>query len=933
MPPGQSRLLFSILLYYFGALSLLHAQLLNDDFTSVTGHSDTAFISGTNNWSSQSGWVANDTSGLGYATCSVSWNRAMHFTQLSSSLEVDETITVEAIWRGEGLLSSPAAASVFAIGISDSSLNSGNSIPALRVDVSLGADDTLRFGTSTDYLSVDLADAYTGANTNTNWFKISMAITRLSTANTFSIVLEVTDMDTSARVGVVSYEAVDSATYTAAGLFPAMRTLVVGGSAFTASQVDRYTVKVGTEMVPVNVSVDLSRQLFIGGVSDFSRQQFVNWHATAKTSEYTQAEAEYLFNDLEMRVGRNIGGFNWVRSQVTTEEPGQPGYIHAADLTAYALANQDHNLNGYAEQLYPGQVREDYVYADHAWGIPHEPAEGETNYVPGSIAAAANWHSILYQNYWTSAGLPKYLEPANEPFVKMPDYTKPGTTDNWDEQYIIDFHNAIANQLATDVPSVKVGGPCTAFPEFSRLRYQHFQTRIGKFIDEVSAAGFVSWHIYTTSTDGANAATTRVGSNVDYMIDLVENYAKNVRGAPLPIIISEYGGAIKSGSSFENTYSPARDWFILKNCIAKTVQLFQRPDRIEKAIPFIVEKATWYAGADSYPFVIYRRPDGPSGTLPYEETHLTKFYKYLKGLNGKQFPISSGDPDVVVSAIVNGAEANLMMVSVDQTNSHVVNLQNVLETGVSVDSATITRLYWDGSTPVFVEDAALTDLSTIVIDPEEAVRIKLNLSQAPQRLSRLHRDVNYGNRTMVEYTGTSESFTIPCASDLTKLASARVRVGVTRPHGESVIPNVTFNGQTLSSPNDWAGMDQANRSTFDGAITFEVPINLIQASNTVLLSFDTDATDDFFSSVILEVEEQRSVTELEVLSSLTVQGDNFVLDWNTLPEVSYQVKKATILAPENFLSHGSPVIGDGNPTQVQIPTSDDIAFFKVVATP
>ena len=917
----------------FALLGLCHGQIFNDDFTTATGHTDSSTIDGTNSWSAQSAWIANDTAGAGYASCSSSWNRAMVFSALGSSLGVDDTITVQAVWRGVGLLTSPVAGNVFALGISDSSLNSGNSIPALRVDVSTGGDDTLRFGTGTDYLSISLASAYTGANTTTNWFEISMAITRLSTADTFEIVLEVTDLDTNARIGVVSYLATDSATYQAADLFPAMRTLQVGGAFFTESQVDRFTSSTGTEMVPVEVSVDLSRQLFIGGVSDFSRKQFVNWHATAKTNEFTQAEAEYLFNDLEMRVGRNIGGFDWVRSQVTTEEPGQPGYIHAADLTAYALANQDTNLSYYPEQLYPGREREDYIYADHAWGIPHEPDPAETDYVPGSIAAAANWHSILYQNYWSSAGLPQYLEPANEPFVKMPDYFKPGTTDNWDEQYIIDFHDAIINQLATDVPAVKVGGPCTAFPEFSRLRYQHFQTRIGKFIDEVSGAAFVSWHIYSTSIDGANAATTRTGSNVDYMIDLVENYAHNVRGAPLPVIISEYGGGIKSGTSFDTAYSPARDWFILKNCIAKTVQFFHRPDRIEKAIPFIVEKATWFTGSDSYPFVIYRRPDGPSGTLPYEETHLTKFYKFLKSLNGKQFPIASDDPDLVVKCIVNAAEANLILVSVDQTNSHVVNLQNVLETGVTVDSATITRLYWDGSTPVFVEDQSLTDLSTIVIDPEEAVRIKLNLSQAPQRLSRLHRDTNYGNRTMVEYTGSSESFTVPCSSDLTKLASARLRVGVTRPHGEAPIPNVSFNGQSLASPGDWAGMDQSSRSTFDGTITFDVPINLIQASNTILLSFTSDATDDFFSSVILEVEEQRSVTELEVLSSLTVDGDNFVLDWDTLAGVSYQVMKGSTPSNDSFVAHGAAVIGDGNAAQAQIPTSDPAAFFKVVATP
>ena len=225
---SQIRVLFSSVSCVFLALcGQLNAQLLDDTFTAGKGHSNGSDINNTGNWLSQTGWVANDTNGRGYVSCGSSWSRALNFTPVAASLETEETLTVEAVWRGEGVVIAPISGGVFAIGISDGNLNSGNNIPALRVDISLGGDGTIRFGTSSDFVSVDLADAYTGQNSHTNWFKISMAITRSALADNFYIVLDVIDIDTNTNIGSVSFLAEDSATYQASELRPAMRTLRV----------------------------------------------------------------------------------------------------------------------------------------------------------------------------------------------------------------------------------------------------------------------------------------------------------------------------------------------------------------------------------------------------------------------------------------------------------------------------------------------------------------------------------------------------------------------------------------------------------------------------------------------------------------------------------------------------------------------------------
>ena len=255
MLPKTKVLLLSVTFVSITLCGQLSAQVLDDTFTAGKGHSNGSDINNTGNWLSQTGWLANDTNGRGYVSCALPWSRALNFTPLAASLETEETLTMEVVWRGEGVVTAPTSGGVFAIGISDGNLNSGNNIPALRVDISLGGDGTIRFGTSSDFVSVDLANAYTGQNTHTNWFKISMAITRSALADNFYIVLDVIDIDTNTSIGTVSYLTENSPTYQASELRPAMRTLRVlttenPNALFSASHVDRFTILETTEILP-----------------------------------------------------------------------------------------------------------------------------------------------------------------------------------------------------------------------------------------------------------------------------------------------------------------------------------------------------------------------------------------------------------------------------------------------------------------------------------------------------------------------------------------------------------------------------------------------------------------------------------------------------------------------------------------------------------
>ncbi|WOO40852.1 hypothetical protein [Rubellicoccus peritrichatus] len=926
------RIQCALFLVLFFSWSLKAQDILRKDFTAAQGHLDNAAINGTDAWSAQGGWVAADTSGQGYTRCASSWHRAKVYSNIRSYLDVNETIIVEAVWCGEGVVNAPENTDVFGLGISDSVLHSGNSIPALNCKVMLGSDNTLRFGNTAQYLSVPLEDAYSNGITNTHWFRIAMSITRLATGNNFSITVSVDDVDSGEALGSIAYEVSDPDTYSATGLHPAMRNNDLVGSGFAASQVDSFAVIRGLSIIPVDVSMDLTRQLFIGGVSEFSRRQFMNFHGQLQSHTYSSSEANRMLIDLGVHIGRNVGGFDWISNQVTDEDPNRPGYIHAASLAAYGQANQDSHSDDWARRLFPDKSREDMVYTHHTSGLPHVRATGETRFIPINYESAAEWYSVIYQNLWTEPELPLYLEPVNEPFVHMGKITLPTTGETIDAQGVIDYHAAVIDKLHADVPSVKVGGPCSAWPEFSRNRYGHWNDRIKNFIDDVGdRADFVSWHIYSTMNDSGSTTPDRLGSNVDYMFDLIESYSNSVYGAPMPMLISEYGGGFSNGTSWFDVYSPLRDWTVLRSCLGKTMQFITRPDRIIKSIPFLTGKTgSWYDGPSAYPWVVYRRPDGVDGSAPYEETHLMKFYQYFKGVDGNQFPVTVSEADVLALTFVNGATVNLLLGSIDEGAQHVVDVEALLDSDASVQAATLTRIYWNGAEPVMTENVPVIDWSQIVLKPEEYVRLTLTLNQEPRRFDQLHRHVFYSDRTVVEYTGSRQLFDVAVSSALNSVQGADLRVGVTRPHGSNPVPSVFFNGEPLAVPVDWLGADQLRRSDFSGVITFNVPPERVQANNSIEVSFDSDESIDYISSVILEVSETHAVEEWEVVATANQVDDLFEMTINTLPGIRYQLQRATDLP--NWVAFGDPVTGDGKELKVEIELTESLVFFRFVAT-
>ena len=151
-------------------------------------------------------------------------------------------------------------------------------------------------------------------------------------------------------------------------------------------------------------------------------------------------------------------------------------------------------------------------------------------------------------------------------------------------------------------PAALVAGPVGAHPEFQDRDFNAWKKFYSVFIKNAGPhMDALAMHYYDTylqggSTDAASADyLVRSGSNLEALLDLQEAYALATLDKVLPQLVSEYGSGFKVKGI---KYSPVHDWWVLRGVNSKMMQFMNRPDRVVKAIPFIVAKAIWHVATD-----------------------------------------------------------------------------------------------------------------------------------------------------------------------------------------------------------------------------------------------------------------------------------------------------------------------------------------------
>ncbi|SDX29502.1 hypothetical protein SAMN05444411_104137 [Lutibacter oricola] len=578
------------------------------------------------------------------------------------------------------------------------------------------------------------------------------------------------------------------------------------------------------------VSVDFSTQKFIGDQSELSREKYFSMHGSY-TDFALESESNYLFNKLGIEFGRTFGAAKPFRNKKSIE----PTINNAK---AFAKKNASHYVNS---PLFKDYKTRDLIITDH----PREAFQLNVDY-----EKVAAYNAEYIKNAYPV--MPKYYEVINEPFVHTMDFVK-----SWDKSNMVitemsKLYNEVGKKIHEEVPAIMVGGYCSAWPEVDMKDFDHWNTRMKKFMDIAGAnMDFFSTHIY----DGRNVTgnfTYRSGSNSEAILDLIEAYSYKKWGVVKPHLISEYGYTAKGMQG--KPYSAASDGICLVSYNKILMSLLDKSDRLLKAVPFITGKATWFyndtrnADGNPYPWVMLRKTK--SGLYKY--THLKKFYELWKGVEGNRIDIASNNPDIQVHAFAKTNKVYVALNNID-TKEQKVALDFLNNSKNQIKNITLKRLYLtETNIPKLVFFTNQINISEIILKEGETVILEIDVDKV--EFKKTIKEQNFYTKSYLQKIEANNELSFEIED--VKLASSgrtALKMGLGRKHELSKQPIITINGNKINVPNNWAGYDQKPRDAFFGVINIPFDYKYLkEGNNSVKITFPDGG--GHVSSVILNVE-------------------------------------------------------------------------------
>eukprot|EP00039_Didymoeca_costata_P005509 m.82080 g.82080 ORF g.82080 m.82080 type:complete len:667 (+) comp12851_c0_seq4:150-2150(+) len=483
-----------------------------------------------------------------------------------------------------------------------------------------------------------------------------------------------------------------------------------------------------------NVSVDVTIERRIQGVSISDRQKWINIHSSpANPPDWRPADITE-FEGYGANLGRSFVFSSMMA--ISEEDSTRPGFVNKTKLIEQCKNNPKQFLGWQETEV--DLVHSSKTAQLYANGCGQPPK----GFVPGSHAATAEFFQTYFENCMWPTTLDRYIiEVANECNVKVE-----RCNTSWAE--MIAVHIAVADALhnasSGGPQKALVCGPTAAYPEYEIGGFENWRDIMGEFIAVAGkSVDCVSVHYYDTFVGGEDygefATSTRTGNNLDALLDLQESFSFFSFGHVLPLLVSEYGTGFKED---ELKYAPLNDWRTLRGVMGKLMQFMDRADRLLKAIPFIVDKATWNPNTlqnstYSYPWVMWRYVNNS-----WQETHLVKFYQFWEGVmqNASVKACLSYkdllDANIQVQCFAGTSEVHVIINNLDKYpksgNLVIKNLQHLFGVNVAVNmTTTITRLYYDSDAQVPVLQKSVQDSypTYIPLTPFEAMRISVTLPQ------------------------------------------------------------------------------------------------------------------------------------------------------------------------------------------------------------
>ena len=786
------------------------------NFTTEEGFTNGALYNQPN-WDANfqtSTWMVDSSQGM--VTATDHWKRAAWGQGFSLSGVGDEiTFRVDLNFTGNLTAQNNP---LIKIGFSASSDVGSSNPPSSTVFLSTTADNednpggSLQLRNNTNSLplsletSLPLSDCQ-GPNGISDDLSVIVSLTLGENASSSIIsarLVNVTD-GTSSNLG--SYSGIDSQVFDAAtsniyGFFHA-QSFKVGN--------DLSAINVKKVSISTNINIFPKVKRIIGGVSTLDRSKYFNIHSNSN-----DVEPGFYTNYNVSQSGRQF----WSPGSAAIQITGEDG-----------VGNYPPPLSGNTELR---EVRR-YVATDH----PYKVYEEGLDPIP-----FADWTVEYFKNYVDTYLRPEYYEPMNEPFVHARNFYEEPDFDPIAEARVklemTQFFKFVAQKIhaAPELANMKVIGYSAAYPTFEKNDFTIWDQNMKMFMDEAGADmdGF-STHLY----DGVNQIgqdTRRSGSNMEAILDLIETYSFVKWGIIKPHAITEFGG-IENGE-----YTDIMNVQSIRSQNSILFGLLERTDRVEIAIPFTTGKATWHITEENnympYKAVLYKPiPTGVplDQVTGWEYTNRIHFYDLWKDVLGDRIFIRSDNKDVLAQGFLNGNKLHIALNNLDNFDQPINlnfngNLPNISELTIK------SLIIHPDADPDYTIQTSSELLDTYSLKKNETVVMQYTFLEPIIFENAIESDSYYSiNHLQAIETGTPINFNFNNVT-LGNSGYATLGMSIGRKHDRSKSPTILFNGVTISVPSNWKGYDQSDRNDFFGTIEIDVPINLIQPSNTVSITFD-----------------------------------------------------------------------------------------------
>lgn len=569
------------------------------------------------------------------------------------------------------------------------------------------------------------------------------------------------------------------------------------------------------------VTIDRSTQRFLGTVSTLDRAKYFTLHSNSN-----DADVQTFFNDYNVTKGRGFWGpYSYAKNQT-----GSVGTYPAYKGGSTAVRNVSR-----------------FISTEHPKNVVRWSADK---------VAGANWAVEYWKNFVDDAGRAEFFEPMNEPFVHAgdPEFSAEQPDQALMRERMAEWFGEIGLKIdqSPELANMKVVGYASAWPSMELWDFGHWNTRMKMFMDVAGQhMDAFSVHLY----DGINVTgqdNRRSGSNSEAILDLIETYSNIKWGTVKDHAITEYGG-IESG--YGSDYSDIANAQSVKAINGILFNLLERENNMAISIPFITDKSTWHITAANnyqpYGAVLFKPSNiGQPNPTGWTYTPRIYFYELWRNVTGNRVDISTSDPDVQLQAFADGNKLYVALNNLDGANK-TVNLNLVGGTNQVTNVRIKTLKIYDNANPVFSDNTQTTAPSSITLIPQETAMLEYTFSSAASYTNAI-RSTKYYATAYLQAISANTAIPFTFNGVTTGTGKATLRMAISRKHNVSKAPVVKVNGTTVAVPTNWKGYDQANREDFFGTIEIPVDMSLIQANNTVTVTFPDNG--GRVASMILQVE-------------------------------------------------------------------------------